>query len=294
MSGTDTIAKMVYDEIGKLLETPDLKWDNGRLFSFHPHNPVSRSSYHGINLMMLGLASMVNKWNPSFMTFNQARALGASVMKGAKSLPVVFWKMNSFKDKQDPDKSKTIPLLRYYRVFNVAQIEGLPEKYATPPENSALTKIPEAEAVATDYLEKNAIDVVETFGSPHYSPSNDTIGMPPLAHYKTSARYYESLFHEMIHSTGHESRLKRFTASNAHFGTGEYSREELVAEFGAAILLSHTGSIEGFRNLAAYIKGWWKKAGEQVKDLIVASGKGEKAVNYILGIETTYDKEGDE
>ena len=271
------IAQIVFEQIEKNLDNPGV-WDNGRVNTFKPYNPVSNKPYRGINILNLGLASMANNWEfPHFMTFKQAKGLGASVKKGEKSNSVVFWKFISFQDKKDPDKTVNTPLLKQYRVFNIAQIEGLPKKY-TELETGEAEKLVVPEELVTKYLDREGLDIVKTFSSPYYSPVKDVIGMPPLEDFKTSTRYYENLFHEMIHSTGHTSRLNRLDSTG---GAGEYSREELVAEFGAAFLLGETGADEGFRNLAAYLKAWWKRIGENPKDLVVAAGRAQKASEYV-------------
>jgi antirestriction protein ArdC len=277
------IADIVLEQIQKQLaaiESGEMVWDNGRTNAFRPYNPVSKAAYRGINVFNLGLATLANGWaHPHFMTYNQAAGLGAWVKKGAKSEVAVFWKMNRFNDKKDQNKIVTIPLLRFYRVFNIADIENLPEQYAKPATGPA-ELLSEPEAVVTAFLKRENVDIVPTFASPYYSAIKDVIGMPPLADYKTSSRYYESLMHEMVHATGHKSRLNRFTEEN--FIRGEaYSREELIAEFGSAMLLVQTGTLEGYKNLAAYIKSWWSVTGNNPKELIVAAGKADKAVAYV-------------
>lgn len=291
MAKTD-IAEMVVEQIEKHLESGNLNWDNGRVNTFRPYNPVSRSAYRGINVFNLGFRSMVEGWEvPHFMTFNQVKKLGANVIKGSKSEVVVFWKFNSFKDKKNPDKTVSVPLLRYYRVFNIAQIENLPEKY-TNIEVGDAELLAEPEALVDAYLGAQNLDIIPTFSAPYYSPSRDVIGMPKLEEFKSSERYYESLFHEMIHSTGHKKRLARFTDAS-YPGAGEYAREELVAEFGAAFLMAQTGAADSFKNMAAYLKSWWKVIKQNPKDLVVAAGRAQKASEFISGIadEQSDDKE---
>ncbi len=99
------------------------------------------------------------------------------------------------------------------------------------------------------------------------------------------SEYYSTLFHELTHSTGHHSRLDRL-CQTAHFGSEEYSKEELVAEIGAAALNNHCGlnTERSDRNSTAYLMGWLSKLRDDKKLLVSAAGRAEKAVNLILGI----------
>ena len=119
-----------------------------------------------------------------------------------------------------------------------------------------------------------------------YNPRNDLVNVPKLSQYKKSEQYYCTLFHELVHSTGHESRLKReeITKNIIRFGDLDYSKEELVAEIGAAFLCGH-GHIELpiIDNSAAYISGWLRKLKNDKKFIFDAAAKAQKAVNYILG-----------
>ncbi len=272
------VARKVFDEIVAALDDCG-KWDNGRVQAFFPNNPKSNRAYKGINILTLAAATIRHGWeSPTFMTYKQAQECGGNVRKGERSQIVIFWKMLKVKDKQDPDKDKVIPMLKYYRVFNVQQIDGLPEEY-TRVETGASDKIQEAQEIVDGYLDREGIDVEDTFGTPHYAPLTDTIGMPPLSGFKTSRRYYETMFHEIVHSTGHDSRLKRQFGNR--FGSGEYAREELIAEFGAAMLTAKTGSVDGYKNLAAYIKNWHTVIKNDPRDLVVAAGRAEKAVDFV-------------
>lgn len=269
------VAKSVFDRIIGSLESGQA-WDSGRMNLFTLSNPVSRSAYHGINTLILGIAMMENQWERAhFMTFNQAKKLGGHIVKGSTSETVVFWKLL---DKEVDGEKKKIPLLRFYNVFNLAQIEGLPEKYYEIPPEPELP--PGPEELVANYL-SGGPGMIKSHKTPFYRPLTDEIGMPPLADFKSGERYYESLFHEMVHSTGHEARLKRDLTGM--FNKAAYSREELIAEFGTGFLLAKTGVTDDMSNLAAYIKGWHRAIEEDPKDLIVAAGKAERAVEYIEG-----------
>ena len=123
-----------------------------------------------------------------------------------------------------------------------------------------------------------------------YRPSTDEIHLPLREQFPQIAEYYSTAFHEATHSTGHKSRLDRLS-SPAWFGSENYSKEELVAEMGAAILMNELG-IEtngSFKNSAAYIQSWLHALRDDNKMIVSAAGKAEKAVKLILNIEQSAD-----
>lgn len=177
-------------------------------------------------------------------------------------------------------------MLRYYTVFRVDQCEGIKPKYETKAVKPA-EPIKEAENVVVKYQTKTGLKIIRDKPSKDafYSPARDYIQVPELKQYPRPEEYYGTLFHEMTHSTGHSSRLKRFTdaTAKAAFGSQEYSKEELVAEIGAAALVNKCGieTAASFKNSAAYIKSWIKALRKDETLLIAAAGKAEKAVAYI-------------
>lgn len=273
------ISQMVFEKIGDLLDNVG-KWDNGRVDCFYPMNASTHTAYHGSNIFTLGMLTMMSDFKrPHFMTFNQAKSHDGQVIKGSKGFPVVFWKQRVIKDGDD---EKIIPMLRYFTVFNIDQISGLHESFYQVKESDAQIEAAPQMIVERFFEETDGIGLKPTFGSPYYSPPKDEIGMPEITFFTTSERYYESFFHEMVHSTGHETRLDRNLQDR---GKESYAKEELIAEYGAAMLMSKTGSAEGFENLAAYLKHWWHVIGENPKDLLSAAGKATKAVDYIINLD---------
>ena len=117
-----------------------------------------------------------------------------------------------------------------------------------------------------------------------YRPSTDSITVPHMRQFSATAEYYSTLFHEMTHSTGHKSRLDRLDHVAA-FGSEDYSKEELIAEIGAATLVNHARleTPDSFRNNAAYIQNWLSVLQNDKRFIVSAAGKAEKAVNMILG-----------
>ena len=238
-----------------------------------PQNFISKRPYSGINFFLL---TMANFAQPYFLTFNQVNKLGGHIIKGQKSTMITFWgvyKVN--KEEQNKDKIIGMPFLKYYRVFNVEQCEGLdvPELYKHD-------KDPKYEEILESYKDKPQIVNGQRAS---YEPKNDKISMPLLNSFKTVSGYYATLFHELIHSTGNSKRLNRFSKIDSNiFGSEIYSKEELIAELGSAFLCARYGIDNSLvENSAGYIKSWLKVLNNDPKLLISASSKAQRAVNYL-------------
>ena len=234
--------------------------------------------------MLLG---MPGKW----YTYKQAEKLNAHVRKGEKSSVCVFWKMIEDKKEQkdgDDKKKKMIPILRYYSVFHESQIDGLPE--SEPEIEFEVSESPDAEKVIWDYVNREGISLVHSDADgAYYAPGKDLIHLPKPELFKNTNEYYATAFHEMTHSTGHKSRLDRFSENetNAAFGSEEYSKEELVAEIGSAILMNvcDLETEHSNRNTSAYIQNWLSVLNDDKRFIVSASSRADKAVDYILETE---------
>jgi antirestriction protein ArdC len=201
------------------------------------------------------------------------------VKKGEKACPVVFWKPMEVTDKASGEVEK-IPLLRLYHVFNASQCEGLKNVPAVEAGTFTMTK--PAEIVAK--MPQPPI-IKHGMTQAFYSPANDTVGMPERARFDTEDGYHATLFHELVHSTGHEKRLNRASITERNgFGSNPYCKEELVAELGSAFLCGHAGIVDRtIDGSAAYLEGWLKQL-KQDKTLIVsAAAQAQKAADFILG-----------
>ena len=145
--------------------------------------------------------------------------------------------------------------------------------------------IEEAQEIIYGYLERENVKLLHQEGDrAFYRPSTDEIVLPIRKQFMSTAEYYSTVFHELTHSTGHSSRLNRLTQA-AFFGSEDYSKEELVAEIGAAALVNHVGleTSNSIRNSAAYIQNWLQVLRDDKRFIVSASGRAEKAVNLILG-----------
>ena len=248
------------------------------------YNRVSKKPYSLLNQMLL-------KHTGEYATYKQWQDLGGQVKKGEKSEIVVFWKIfeaeETNKDTGEK-KTKKIPLLRYYNVFHISQVEGV-EPLAPEQLNDEVEPIEEADKIITDYITREHIEFTECRSNEaYYSPSQDAVVVPMKEQYKVINEYYSTTFHELTHSTGHKNRLNRLeTGAVAAFGSETYSKEELVAEIGSASLMNLLGieTVKTFRNSAAYIQSWLQVLRNDNKFIVSASSKAEKAVNYILAAE---------
>ena len=242
-------------------------------------NAVSHATgkpYSLLNQMLLGRPG-------EYVTFKQCQAEGGKVRKGEKSQMVVFWKWIEQEDEETGEK-KEVPFLRYFNVFHIDQCEGLTAKHTQElPGTANADKT--AEAIIAEYIQTSGVRLNHEAGDrAFYRPATDSITLPLLAQSKETAEYYSTAFHEMVHSTGRKTRLDRLEKT-AFFGSEAYSKEELIAEIGAATLVNHTGleTSRSFRNSAAYVQNWLQVLQNDKRFIVSAAGKAEKAVNLILG-----------
>lgn len=244
-------------------------WTNKGAVSWNNQRP-----YRGINVMLL---------NPGeYATFKQIQESGGKVKKGAKSSLVVFWKWITKENKETGEKTE-FPYLRYYNVFEInTQTEGLKSKRKE--KTFEHDPIEEAEKIIQNY--KNKPEIKFNGGKAYYKPSEDYISVPPLEDYSSKHEYYSTLFHESIHSTGHKKRLNRKgITESAGFGSEVYSKEELVAEIGAAMLCGVVGiDNHTIDNSASYINSWMRKLKEDSKLIVHAAAAAQKAADYIQGV----------
>ena len=241
---------------------------------------ATKKPYSILNQMLLGRPG-------AWFTWQEIQKRGGHVKKGEKASFVVFWKRVPVYD-TDPATGealeKLVPMLRYYHVFHADQVESL--RLDAVPQPVEIEEHPGALQIIAEYLARNAplrLESGSVSNRAYYSPSRDLIVVPTMRQFTEQAEYYSTVFHEMTHSTGHASRLARLSGT-AHFGNEEYSREELVAEIGAAALCNISGveSKKSFRNSAAYIQGWLQALRNDRKLIVQASGAAAKAVDFIL------------
>jgi len=276
--------QVITDRMVSLLEQGTVPWQkpwqSGDLV---PRNLVSQKAYRGVNVFLLHAMSYAS---PFWLTFNQAKELGGTVKRGEKACPVVFWK---WLDVQENGKAERVPFLRYYSAFNIAQCEGIPQR-RIPALNGIKREhgpIQEAERIVAGMSKRP--EVKSGLDRAFYSPSGDFVGMPSSGQFRTPEDYYSVLFHELTHSTGHESRLNRKGVSGSDgewsaFGSTPYAKEELVAEMGAAFLCGQAGIVERtLDNSAAYVSSWLARLRDDRRLVVQAAAQAQRASDFILG-----------
>ncbi len=283
-NGRNKINEMITQKmIERISATGTLPWRKPWVSrDARPQNLVSRKPYRGVNAFLL---HMMGYAQPYFLTIKQANQLGGKIRKGEKSVPVIFWKFfEPDEANEDPEKQKGYAMLRYYHVFNVAQCEGIPErkipKLILP--DREICPIEEAERLIADMPNKPAIEYNRTYAA--YNPLGDEVRMPSPELFLSDEAFYSTLFHELTHSTGHQSRLARKGITEINrFRSHEYSKEELVAEMGAAFLCGHCGILpEVQENSAAYLNCWLERLKADSSMLITAGQQAQKAYDYIV------------
>ena len=266
------ITKRIIDE----MEGGVIPWQKPWVASGGCVSYATGKPYSLLNQMLLGAPG-------EYATFKQIRQAGGYVRKGEKAHMVVFWKWLE-KEDEETGEMKSIPFLRYYNVFHISQCEGLKARH-TAPLPGTVNASKNAEAIIGDYLRVSGVRMNHQEGDrAFYRPSDDTITLPLLAQFHETAEYYSTAFHELIHSTGHISRLNRLEKT-AFFGSEAYSKEELIAEIGATALVNVAGleTPDSFKNNASYIQNWLSVLRNDKRFIVSASGKAEKAVSFILG-----------
>ena len=283
MARRNGVYQLIADRILTLLEQGVVPWQQPWAGGW-PRNLVSSRPYRGINIFLLGCQSYTSPYWLSFP--RQVNDRGGRLRRGERVTSVVFWKPLGVTPQeahnQEALESVTtrIPVLRWYKVVNVEQCTGI--EVPTPPE-----RIFEPLVACDQVVEAmpQCPTIVHQGFQAWYAPSTDTIQMPVPKSFQKSEAYYSTLFHELTHATGHTSRLNRPTLTDlCPFGTTHYSKEELVAEMGAAFLCGHTGIANTtIEDSAAYIASWMARLRNDTTLVVQAAAQAQKAVDCILG-----------
>lgn len=233
-------------------------------------------AYRGINVLLLWIAAMEKGYSaPTWMTFKQAKALGACVRKGEKGTPVVYFNVFE-KEDSATGETKKIPFLKGYTVFNVEQIDGLPESFY--PESMSIDTGARAIDEMENFFAATGANIVTRGNQPCYRPASDTIEMPRIEQFNSPHAYYGTLAHETIHWTGHASRLDRLNSSAKE----DYAFEELIAELGSLFVCTQIGAIPNFDNSAAYLNSWLAALRNDKRFIFKAATAAQNATDYIL------------
>lgn len=238
--------------------------------------------YSGVNILMLWADSIDKGFStPIWMTFRQASELGGFVRKGEKGSLVVYANKitKTEQDDQGNDVERSIPFLKGYTVFNVEQIESLPEHYyaKSTSELTPVERIDHAEA----FFAATGADVRYRGGQAFYSQKGDYIQLPPIEAFREAESFYATLAHESTHWTKHPARLER-NFQRKKWGDEGYAREELVAEIGSAFLCADLEITPEIReDHAAYIESWLEVLKSDNRAIFQAAAHAQKAVDYL-------------
>jgi antirestriction protein ArdC len=314
-SATEQAYEIVTEKIIEKLEAGTVPWRKPWGSANKPRNLTTGDAYRGINTFLLNMAGYES---PYFLTFIQlhhqdrpwnkekakeVKAKGrdwskwdsvGTVPPGTKGLPIV--RLIGGENEEENSKGEIVKKswfsLKHYHVFNVAQCTGIEDfvpKTDKAPKVTAETD--KAGIAASARIIKDMKDAPKFHNNPDrafYHPELDYISMPPVGSFEDGELgWFPVAFHELVHSTGHHSRLNRFSKKDAiRFGDADYSKEELIAEMGSAYLsgeASLSGSDPRLDNSVAYIAGWIKSCRKDPGLLVSAAGKAQRAADYILG-----------
>ena len=259
-------------------------WDNGSPGS--PVNATSGRRYHGINVLLLTMTSFGLGGDPRFCSYKQAADRGWQVRKGERGTTVFFFKRMLVEDKDAPpdaaDRTKAVPLLRAYTVFNGSQIDGIPA-YVPPDRRELAWERPEA----ADIILRNSGAVVRYGGDrAFYSPDLDFIQLPEPAAFHSPEAFAAVSLHEAAHWTGSKKRLDRDLTGR--FGSAAYAQEELRAELASCFMgaiLNLPCDIQGH---ADYVASWAAKLREDKREIFRAAADAQRIADYLLAFHPDY------
>lgn len=283
---TAQIQQEVTDKIVAALETGTRPWVKGWAATGGlPKSASTMKAYQGVNAFLLGLqASAMGYGSQFWMTFKTAQDAGMMVRKGEKATTIVFNKPMLVKDEKAPDGVKKIFILKTFKVFNLDQLEGeVPAKFRKG-HGSLPVLVKERDEASEAALRSSGAVILEGGDGAYYSPSVDRVHMPRFDAFKTTGGFLATLAHELVHWTGHKTRLAREgIVSFDRFGSERYAKEELVAELGAAMVCAMLGIAgEHIDNHAAYIASWIKALKGDRKAIFQAASKAQAAANLVL------------
>ncbi len=263
---------------------PEPKWG---VSPFTFHNPVSGAKYHGANMIKLYLYSAKFGYTDTrFMTYKQAQSKGWQIRKGEKGIRLEKFIFTKQVEQENPDTGQkekiTVrlqrPMVNTFVVFNASQIEGIETMEEMKPlEHNEVLELADQLIVSSECSVREEVQ-----DKAYYRPASDTIVLPPRNAFISQEAFATTLMHEMVHSTGHWSRLDRPMLSK--FGTPEYALEELRAELGAFFMGTDLG-IEGSQKLldshTDYLKSWISVLEDDPNELFRACSDAQKAVERL-------------
>ncbi|WP_114217108.1 zincin-like metallopeptidase domain-containing protein [Ochrobactrum sp. 3-3] len=263
-------------------------WRGSARRSLTPRRATGEA-YRGINVLMLWVAGQIFGYEENtWMTYRQAQDLGAQVRKGEKGTLVVKYGTFTPRDRED-DEDRSIPYLKGYTVFNVEQIDNLPDRFFSPAEELPTSPVPHLETV--EAFVRNTRAKVSYGGTKAcYRPGIDDILMPDRERFDSEVHLYSTLLHEVAHWSGAKHRLDRDLSGR--FGTESYAVEELVAELSASFLCADLGVAHDPRdNTASYLASWLKVLKQEKRAIITAAAKAQSVADYLHELQMSKESE---
>lgn len=261
----------ITESILQKLEEGIVPWKKGWSAGI-PQNFISRRVYRGVNFI-----SLLSKDFPSpyYLSYLQCKKKNGRILPGAKGIPIIYFSVEERTvDPEGKCEVERLPLMRISHIFNLSQTTLYEDE-------SPKLRLPSCEEVLSNILNRHSVDIRENHYRCYYSAKEDYISLPKIADFKSGAEeYYSSLYHEIIHWTGHKSRLNRISSLS---DISDLSLEELTAEIGSSFLAGMSGIIKTtFENQNAYIRSWYSKIREDPQILFTAAAKASEAVEFLL------------
>lgn len=283
---TDTVIGLLEDNKELTYKQPWVNITGGKA-----KNSASQNVYKGLNQLLLSLTMSrreyrLNRW----LTFKQVQSLGGSVAKGERATQITYFKhlykwngqkltFDQYRNLSAQDKLnvEVKSMIRFYYVFNVMQTYGLDPQFYTKPVTRELSEI-EKNDKAEQLLYNTGAEINHVAqDSAFYSPLDDQITLPERKQFDGQEEYYDIVFHELIHWTGHQSRLNRKQTQKLD----QYAYEELIAELGGAFLCADHGFQSQITNNAAYLQSWLEALRNDKTFIFKASGQAQKAADFV-------------
>jgi len=291
LSNSKSIYQRVTDYVIEQLKNGSVPWKKGWTCYGPPQNLNSGYIYHGWNTFFLNNVTACEQYKtPFFLTYNQALDMGGNVRKGEKGYFVIYWKnitteyralRGGVDGTEENDYPKSRLILKVYTVFNIDQTEGIDFTLPTVQPKTAHQKIEACDLLIKQMPKCPPIRHGGDYA--RYLPGMDFIQMPHLEQFHKPEYYYQTLFHELVHSTGHPFRLNRSDLEFFVRGDDRYAKEELVAELGSGYLCAYTGIEQHIiENSSAYIDSWLQRLNNDKTLIIKAASQAQAATNYIL------------
>ncbi len=286
-----TVYKIITDRIVEELRSGVIPWEKPWVNGTCPprgYEMAPGESYKGVNRLLL-------PYEGEYLTKKMVDRYGGRIKDMSRSFIVTYLAQLDRRHRAEEETDGEEPTdegrrcLLYYRVYHISNVEGVPSRVKTRRDNAdSMRPVESAERVVADWLRRSGVSLNLTHGdAAGYDEATDTVTIPSMEQFANEESYYSVLFHELVHSTGHADRLCRDVQKAAYNGGSEarFTREELVAEMGAAFLMSRCGLdvTKVIRNLAARIQGWITALQADVWMIVWAAGRADKAVSLILG-----------